>query len=98
MIERSAFVTWQGGGTRNRTTGFAFNNRLLWGGEAGEGTEPLRAAEARAEAAELELERAHRLLDEHGVPREFRREGERDPIEYSLAGRLALFLEDDEEE
>jgi hypothetical protein len=53
-------------------------------------------AEARAEAAELELERAHRLLDEVGVPREFRAHGQRDPIEYSLEARLRLVLEDDE--
>lgn len=55
----------------------------------------LRRAEGRAEAAELELERAHRLLDEVGVPREFREPGERDPVEYSLEARLRLLLEDD---
>jgi hypothetical protein len=50
----------------------------------------------RAEAAELELERAHRFLDACGVPREFRRDGERDPAEYSLEGRLRLALEDED--
>ena len=57
----------------------------------------LRRAEARAEAAELELERAHRLLDELGVPREFRSPGERDSTEYSLEGRLELVLNDEDE-
>ena len=52
-------------------------------------------AEARAEAAELELERAHRLLDEVGVPREFRAAGQRDPTEFSLEARLRLVLEDE---
>jgi len=56
----------------------------------------LSRAEARADAAELELERAHRLLDEYGLPREFRAEGERDAIEYSLLGRLRLLLDEDE--
>lgn len=55
-----------------------------------------RRAAARAEAAELELERAHRLLDRYGVPREFRRPGDRDPTEYSLEARLRLVLEEDE--
>ena len=49
---------------------------------------------ARLEAVELELERAHRLLDEIGVPREFREPGARDPMEYSLDGRVRLLLED----
>ncbi len=53
--------------------------------------------EARAEAAELELERAHRLLDRQGVPREMREPGERDPTEYSLEARLRLALGADEE-
>ena len=51
-------------------------------------------AEARAEAAELELERAHRLLDACGVPRELRARGERDAVEYSLEGRLRLLLDE----
>ena len=57
----------------------------------------LRRAEARAEAAELELERAQHLLDLYGVPREFRQPGERDPIEYSLEARLRLVLEDEDD-
>jgi len=56
-----------------------------------------RRAEARVEALELELERAHHLLDEVGVPRAYRAAGERDPTEYSLEGRLRLLLEDEEE-
>ena len=54
----------------------------------------LQVAEARLEAAELELERAHRLLDQIGVPREYREDGERDPVEYSLEGRLRLVLDE----
>ena len=51
---------------------------------------------ARAEAAELDLERAHHLLDELGVPRERRLPGQRDPLEYSLLGRLRLALGEEE--
>lgn len=51
----------------------------------------------RADTAELELERAHRLLDEYGVPREHREPGGREPFEYSLLGRLRLLLEDEDE-
>jgi hypothetical protein len=53
-----------------------------------------RLAEARAEAAELELERAHRLLDELGVPRDFRQPGERDQTDYSLLARMRILLDD----
>lgn len=56
------------------------------------------AAEGRAQAAELELERAHRLLDEYGVPREFRDEGEARWVEFSLVARLRLVLEADDDE
>ena len=59
--------------------------------------ERTRRMEARLDALELELERAHRLLDDYGVPREFRVEGERDPVEVSLDGRLRLVFEDDED-
>lgn len=59
-----------------------------------DGDERLRRAESRLEAAELELERAHRLLDEVGVPRGFRAPGERDPVDYGLAARLQLLLDD----
>ena len=55
-------------------------------------------AGARAEAAELELERAHHLLDEYGVPREFRQPGERDSTDYSLESRIRLVLEDQAED
>jgi hypothetical protein len=51
-----------------------------------------RLAEARAEAAELE--RAHRLLDELGVPRDFRQPGERDQTDYSLLARMRILLDD----
>ena len=57
-----------------------------------------RRAEARADAAELELERAHRLLDDVGVPRETRQAGERDFVELSLHRRIELVLEDAEED
>ena len=50
--------------------------------------------EARAEAAELELERAHHLLDEYGVPREFHSPEQQGPLDYSLEARLRLVLED----
>ncbi len=67
-------------------------------GTNGEGgaDERVRRAEARAEAAELELERAHRLLDRIGVPREMREAGERRALELSLEHRVELVLEDDE--
>ena len=51
--------------------------------------------EARAEAAELELERAHRLLDEYGLPREFQEPGAPRALEYSLHARIQLLLDDD---
>jgi len=56
----------------------------------------LHRALQRLEAAELELERAHHLLDQCGVPREQRVPGERDPLELSLEGRLRMLLEDEE--
>ncbi len=49
--------------------------------------------EARAEAAELELERAHRLLDEYGLPREFQEVGVPRAVEYSLQARIQLLLD-----
>ena len=52
-------------------------------------------AEARAEAAERELERAHRLLDHEGVLREYRPDGERDWVDYSLEARVKLLLEEE---
>jgi hypothetical protein len=58
----------------------------------------LRRAEARADAAELDLERAHRLLDLSGVPREVREKGQRDPVELSLLGRLRLALDEGAED
>ena len=54
--------------------------------------------ESDSDAAELELERAHRLLDECGVPREVRAPGQSRPVELSLVGRMQLFLEDEEED
>ena len=53
----------------------------------------LLLAEAKADAAELELERAHRVLDSEGVPREFVPEGEKNYVEYSLEARIRLLLE-----
>jgi len=66
--------------------------------DSGTGDRRSELAEARAEAAELELERAHHLLDEYGVPREFRQPGERDPTDYSLESRIRLVLEDQAED
>lgn len=57
-----------------------------------------RDPEARAEAAELELERAHQFLDRLGVPRELREEGARDPLELSLLARLEWAFDSEEEE
>ena len=54
-------------------------------------------AEARAEAAELDLERAHRLLDAWGVPREVRERGAKRPVELSLLGRLELAFEESDD-
>lgn len=54
-----------------------------------------RKAEARADALELDQERAHRMLDQVGIPRETR-EGGGPPVELSLEGRLRLALEDGE--
>jgi len=50
--------------------------------------------EARADAAELELERAHHFLDQLGIPREVREPGQRDPLELSLLARLELAFEE----
>ena len=48
-------------------------------------------------ALELELERAHHVLDKWGVPREVLGEDGR-PLELSLSGRLELMDEDEDEE
>lgn len=54
----------------------------------------LARAEQNLEAAELELERAHRLLDTWGVPREESDPGGGRPLELSLEGRLELLPDD----
>ena len=59
--------------------------------------EALARAQARLDALELELERAHRTLDAYDVPRAFRAPGERDPVEYSLHARLDLLFADESE-
>ena len=58
--------------------------------------DPARVA-AQLEAAELELERAHRLLDRWGLPRESEPDEHGQRVELSLTGRLEL-LPDAEEE
>jgi len=55
-----------------------------------------RKLELELEAAELELLRAHRLLDALGVPREGAVEGLDRPQELALSARIELLLEDDE--
>lgn len=63
--------------------------------ESGEPAELARAL-GKLEAAELELERAHHLLDTWDVPRELPGpEGGR-PIELALAGRLELLSDEDD--
>lgn len=52
-------------------------------------------SDGRLEALELDVERAHRLLDELNVPRAREVPGQRDPEEFSLLGRLRLALEVD---
>lgn len=58
----------------------------------------LARSEGRLAALELELERAHRLLDAWGLPREVPDGPEGRPLELSLAGRLELLEEDGEED
>ena len=53
-------------------------------------------ADGLAQATQLDLERAHHLLDEQGIPRTWREPGARDPSEYSLLGRLRLALGEDD--
>ena len=52
--------------------------------------ETLRRLSAKLEAAELELERAHHLLDQWGLPREIESEEDGSHTELSLTGRLEL--------
>lgn len=63
-----------------------------------EGQDLLRAQlqklAGRLEAQELEMERAHALLDQWGLPREVTGEDGR-PLELSLAGRLERLPESD---
>lgn len=62
--------------------------------ESGEALELARAL-GKLEAAELELERAHHLLDTWEVPRQLPDpEGGR-PVELSLEGRLELLSDED---
>ncbi len=56
--------------------------------------ESLARAERDLEAAELELERAHRLLDTWGVPRECPDPDGGRPLDLSLEGRLELLPDD----
>jgi len=56
--------------------------------------ERMQKIERELESAELELERAHRLLDTWGVPREVRDEETGDVTELSLSGRLESLPED----
>jgi len=54
----------------------------------------LQELAGRLEAQELEVERAHALLDQWGLPREVTGEDGR-PLELSLAGRLERLPESD---
>jgi hypothetical protein len=54
----------------------------------------LQELAGRLEAQELEMERAHALLDQWGLPREVPGEDGR-PLELSLAGRLERLPEGD---
>lgn len=56
-----------------------------------------RDPEARLAALELEVERAHHVLDEVGVPRSFRPPGARDPVDYALHARLELLFEEEDD-
>ena len=63
--------------------------------EPGEPDQLARAL-GKLEAAELELERAHHLLDTWDVPREQPDPDGGRPIELSLAGRLELLSDEDD--
>ena len=56
----------------------------------------VRELEGRESALDLELERAHHLLDQWGLPRELGEGPDGRPLELSLVGRLEL-LEDEPE-
>ncbi|MFT7677477.1 MAG: hypothetical protein ACI8QC_001455 [Planctomycetota bacterium] len=56
----------------------------------------LARAQGKLEAAELELERAHHLLDTWDVPRELPDPDGGRPVELSLAGRLELLSDEDD--
>ncbi len=56
--------------------------------------EGLRRARVELERVELELERAHHLLDQAGVPRETDGPGGR-PLDLALAERIRLLFEEE---
>ena len=58
----------------------------------------LRRISSKLEAAELELERAHHLLDLWGLPRESESEDDGSRTELSLSGRLELLPDDEPDE
>ncbi|MCP5023524.1 MAG: hypothetical protein GY930_17365 [bacterium] len=61
-------------------------------------TEALNKAQGQLEAAELELHRVHRFLDEWGLPRELADDHTGHVTELSLIGRLELIAEDAEDD
>jgi hypothetical protein len=60
-------------------------------------TDALNKAHGQLEAIDLELQRAHRMLDDWGLPREAPDPNTGHPTELSLAGRLELIPEEDED-
>ncbi len=60
-------------------------------------TDALSKIQGQLAAADLELQRAHRLLDDWGLPRELPDENTGHVVELSLAGRLELIPEDEED-
>jgi len=60
-------------------------------------TEALAKSEGQYAAVDLELQRAHRLLDDWGLPREMPDPNTGHVNELSLTGRLELIPDDDED-
>ncbi|MDF1836942.1 MAG: hypothetical protein P1V35_03655 [Planctomycetota bacterium] len=60
-------------------------------------TDALAKTQGQLAAVDLELQRAHRLLDDWGLPRELPDPDTGHVEELSLTGRLELIPEDEEE-
>lgn len=61
-------------------------------------TEALNKTQGQLQAMELEMQRAHRMLDDWGLPREFPDSHTGHVSELSLVGRLELIPVEEEDE